>query len=95
MDTKLKAIWAIIVAQVKDIWNRSKIFILAIAALIITLEFQKLKELIIVYLGNKELKNDKKEDATLAAKESSENQQADILVKKAQNESADDDWNEK
>jgi hypothetical protein len=93
MLSKLKALWTVVIAQLADIWNRSKMVLLAIGALIVTLEFQKLKEFLLVYAGKKELQADQTKSDTLGVQESSENKQADTLVAKAANESVADDWN--
>lgn len=98
MLDKIKAAFVIIKADLADTWNRSKMYILAIAALIIALEFRKLKEFLLVYQGQQEIKKDNKEDKDLKAKEDSYNQQADALVKKAGEEKnsekpVTDDWN--
>lgn len=85
MKAKLASIWTSIKADAEDTWNRSKIFLLAIAALIIALEFQKLKEFLLMYMGKKEIANSEKEDQQLAAQEHMKNTQADILVKQAEN----------
>jgi hypothetical protein len=70
-------------------------FLLAIAALVIALEFQKLKEFLLVYMGQKQIDNAKKEDSTLATKETTENTQANALVQKAKDEPVDADWYKK
>lgn len=95
MKAKLQFLLSTIGSQLADIWNRSKMFLLAIAALVVALEWQKLKEFMLVYMGQKQINNAKKEDSTLAAKESTENVQADALVQKASNEPTDADWYKK
>ena len=100
MLSKLKALWATVAADMKDTWNRSKMIILAILALVVTLEFRKLTEFLIAYTGQKEINKDKKEDQVLATKESTENAQADALVQQAQEEPSkeqpvDDNWYKK
>ncbi len=81
---KLQAIWTIAKSQLADIWNRSKIFILAVLAFIVAIEYDKIKEYILLYLGQKQIDSDKKEDSTLAANEKVANDQANALVQDAQ-----------
>ena len=84
MLDKLKAFWATLKSQLVDIWNRSKIFLIALGIAVVYLEWEKIKEAFLLYTANKEMKSDKKEDQTLAATETSASQQADALVKQAQ-----------
>jgi len=84
MLAKLKAAWTIAKSQLADIWNRSKVFVITVGALILALEFQKIKEALLVYAGKKEIQKDKKEDQALATQEKTENAQADAMVKEAQ-----------
>ena len=84
MISKLKLFISAIKAQAVDIWNRSKVFILAAGAVIVAIEFQKIKEALTAYLGKKEIQKDQKEDSGLAQKENDQNAQADALVKAAQ-----------
>jgi hypothetical protein len=98
--SKLKALWTLVTSQLADLWNRSKVFLLAIAALILTLEWEKIKETVLVYLGQKEIKSDQKQDATLAATEKKDSDAADALVQQAQllptqQKPIADDWNQK
>lgn len=100
MKAKLLAIWATIVGQVKDIWNRSKIFLLAAFAVLLAVEWEHIKALILTYMGQKEIKSDEKKDSVLAAKESEDNAKADALVQQAQALPSQEkpvgaDWNKK
>jgi hypothetical protein len=95
MLNKLKTIWATVWADIKDTYNRIKIVLLAIGALLIALEFQKLKEFLLVYFGQRQLKQTEKTDSDLAAKEKEEINQANQLEQKANNETANDDWYKK
>lgn len=83
MKAKLLSIWASIKTDLYDTWNRSKIFLLAIAGIIVALEFQKLKEFLLVYMGKKEIQKDEKKDQQLATQEHTESAQADVLVQEA------------
>lgn len=84
MLSKFKALWATLTAQLADIWNKSKMYILAVVAIIAALEFRQLKEWFIAYSGQKEIDKDKKKDQTLATTEQTDSAQADALVKQAQ-----------
>lgn len=84
MKARLQALLAVVVAELKDIWNRGKMVLLALLALIGIVEFEKLKELLLVYLANKQIKSNNKIDQGLAAKQDSANSQADALVQQAQ-----------
>lgn len=100
MLDKIKSILLAVQSDLKDIWNRSKIAILAIIGVILAIEFNKLKEYITIYMGKKEIDNAKKEDETLAKQEKTANSEADVLVKQAedlpkQEPEVDLDWNKK
>lgn len=83
MVTKLKAILVSILAELKDIWNRSKMYLLGLAAILAAIEFRKIKDALLVYSGKKEIQADQKKDQTLANQENQANAQADALVKQA------------
>ena len=100
MKGKIVAIWAAIKADAIDTWQRSKFFLLGLAALLLALEFQKLKEFLLLYFGQKEMKDTERKDQDLANKENSENAQADALIKQAQDlpkqeQPIDDNWYKK
>ena len=100
MLDKLKVIGSTLKNQLSDIWNRSKIFLLAIAGLVLALEFQKLKEFFLAYMGQKEINKAENKDQNLTAQENKANAQADALVKDSQElpkteEPVGDDWNTK
>ena len=84
MQNKISAIWTTFKTQLSDIWNRSKVFILAIVGLILALEFQRLKESLLVWMGERQIKSATKQDTTLAATEKKDSQAADVLVAQAQ-----------
>lgn len=97
MLDKAKAILATIKAQAADIWNRSKMFILAIAGIILAIEFQKIKDFFLVYAGQKEIKKDQEKDQNLAKQEKEANDQANALIEQAkqlpsQQEPVSEDW---
>lgn len=100
MKEKIQAFLSAVIADLKDTWNRSKIFLLALLGIIVALEFRKLQEFLLVYMGQKEIKSDKKEDQALASKENAANTEANALIDKANKESEqqppiDDDWYKK
>lgn len=75
----LKTVWADIV----DTYKRFKLVFIAVGGIILALEFQKIKTFILVYMGQKEIDSANKQDQILSSKESTANQQADALVKEA------------
>ena len=95
METKLKAALAAIWADIVDTYKRVKVFLLAILGIVIYFEWERIKAALILYAGKKQIQSDQKQDQVLAQKEASDNQQADALVQKAQNEeNPGDDWYE-
>jgi hypothetical protein len=84
MLIKLKAILVGLIAELKDIWNRGKMYFLGLLAILVTLEYRQLKEYLLLKAGQKEMKKDTQEDKDLAAKEKATNAQADALVKQSQ-----------
>lgn len=84
MIAKIKSFLAAVWADTKDTWNRIKIYVLAILAVIVTLEFQKIKDALLAYGGKKEIQEDQKKDQTLAVQEKTDNDAADQLVKDAE-----------
>ncbi len=84
MIEKLKAGLTVLKNDLGDTWNRCKIFILAVGALILALEFQKILTAFLVWMGQRELKNANKQDEALKTQENDLNTQADKLVKEAQ-----------
>jgi hypothetical protein len=83
MKAKLLAIWTAIKTDLVDTYKRLKIVIFAIAAAIIYLEFNKIKEALTVYGAKKEMAADNKKDVMLASTEKADSDQADALVKAA------------
>lgn len=95
VGAKIKIFFNSLGGQLLDIWNRSKIFLIAIGALLLALEFKKIKEALLLYAGKKEIQTDEKQDQVLADKEHKDSGDADKLVQKSKEESADDDWYKK
>jgi hypothetical protein len=83
MVTKLKTLLASLMAEIKAVWNRSKMYLLGLVVILATLEWQKIKAALIVAAGAKEIKKDTKVDGQLAAQEQSASQQGDALQKQA------------
>jgi hypothetical protein len=95
MWAKVKTVAATVWADFCDTWKRIKVFAIAVGAAILYFEWEKVKAALILYAGKKEIQSDQKQDQVLAQKEASDNQQADALVQKAQNEkNPGDDWYE-
>ena len=93
MWTKVKAVAASVWADLKDTYQRTKVFLLGILALAAYIEWNKIKTAWLVKSGQNEIKSDNKQDASLAKAEQTDNQQADALVEKAQNEdNPGNDW---
>jgi len=97
MIAKIKAFLGTVWADTKDTWSRIKIYVLAILAVIVTLEFQKIKDALLAYGGKKEIQEDQKKDQTLAVQEKTDNDAADQLVKDAEalpskDETVTEDW---
>jgi hypothetical protein len=96
MKAKLQALWTGFLNQLKDIWNRSKMFIIGGLVLAGYLSWRQIKEWFLAYFSKKEIQSDNKKDVKLDSQEKTENQDADALVIKAQNEpNPGDDWNTK
>ncbi len=93
MLAKLKEISTTVWNDIKDTYSRFKIVIYGILLAIVYLEWNRIKVALLMAGGKKELTSAKKEDAALTQIEKTDSQQADALVKKAQNEpSQPDDW---
>jgi hypothetical protein len=84
MLAKLKSLWTFVKADLLDTWQRSKMLILAVLGAVLYLEWQNLKSALLVYMGQKEITKDKKEDQTLATQENTDNNQANTLLQQAQ-----------
>jgi uncharacterized membrane protein len=100
MWTKVKAFLTVVGNDLADTWKRIKVFVIAIAGLVIYFEFTKIKDAIIAYAGKKEIDTTQKKDDKLAVSEDTNNKQADALVAEAaalpaQETPVDDDWYKK
>jgi hypothetical protein len=95
MTTKIKAFLSTVWADIKDTYNRTKIYLWGLAVIVAYIKFNEIKDALLAYAGKKEIESDQKQDSALAKTESSDNAQADALAKKAQEETAEDDWNTK
>ena len=100
MLNRIKLALSLVWTDLVDTYKRVKILLLAILAAIVYLEWRKIKEALLVYSGQKEIKTDNKQDQDLKSKENSDNQQADALQKQAQDlpkqeQPIDEDWYKK
>lgn len=84
MWAKIKAVAATIWADICNTYQRTKVFLLGFVVLLVYIEWEKIKTILLVKGAQKEISTDKKEDQTLAQKEATDNTQADVLVKEAQ-----------
>ena len=96
MTTKIKAALSTVWADLKDTYNRIKVYLWGLLIILVYIKFNEIKGALLVYFSKKEIANDQAKDASLAKAEASDNSQADALVQKAQNEpNPGDDWNSK
>ncbi len=68
-----------------DTWNRCKILVFAILAVVGFIEWDKIKAILLTYAANKEMKSDNAQDQVLSTQEDAAKAQAAALVKDAQN----------
>lgn len=83
MGAKLNALWATVKSELGDMWQKSKMWILAAVAIVIALEWRKLKEKWLVNAGNKQIQSSNKQDQALASQEKIDNAGAEALIKEA------------
>jgi len=83
MLEKMKSIWGSIKADSVDTYRRIKIVLIAIAAILLAIEYKKIKEAILIYMGNRLIKNTKKESYELQTQVNTLNNQANQMVKEA------------
>lgn len=102
MLDKLKQFFADLEERAKQdwklIWNSSKGYIIAFGALIAVIKFREIIISLLVSGAKKIDENAKKQDAVLVAQENKANDEANALVKQAQEEPSKekpvtDDWN--
>jgi cytochrome c-type biogenesis protein CcmH/NrfG len=90
MLAKLKALGIKVCHSVEsdlvDTYERVKVYLLAILAIVAVWEWRKLKEALLVKMGQKQIDSSNKEDKKLATQENNDEQQAIALEKKAQDE---------
>jgi hypothetical protein len=96
IKTTLLSIWG----EIKDIWNRGKIFFIIIGGAILAFEFKNLQMWYLAYSSKKELQSAVKTDAKLATQETQDKTQADALVQQADSlttdqPNTDPDWYKK
>lgn len=97
MWEKFKAFLVVVKNDLDDTWKRTKVFIIAIAGLVLYLEFTKIKDALIAYAGKKEAANTQKKDDKLSEQEDNNKKQADALVAEAaalpaQQQPVNEDW---
>jgi len=80
MSSKISALWTTIKTELYDVWNKSKMYIIAGVSLLIYLKWRQIKEALIVNAGNKAIQSSNKQDQTLATQENIDKSGADALV---------------
>src|ERR1700678_3215684 len=83
---KLKSLAATVWNDICNTYQRTKVYLLALLAIVVVWEWRKLKAAFLVKMGQKQIDSANKQDKVLAQAEQTENAEADALVKKAQNE---------
>jgi hypothetical protein len=83
VKAKLLAFFTAFKTDLIDTYKRSKIFLLGILLLVVAFEWTKLKEFLLTYMGQREMKQTTAKDDTLKAQEGALNASADALVKDA------------
>lgn len=84
MIAKVKAAFTSLKGEIVDTWERSKMVILTIVGLIVALEFRAIQEWVVAYLNGRSIKAAVAKDDELKGQETALNQQADALVKHAE-----------
>ena len=99
MGNKLKALWTKVSGEVVDIWEKEKILLIALAAVILTIWFREALIAVIVLMGKRLYNSTKSATDALQKEENNANNQANQLVQDAKNipdaPTPGDDWNEK
>ena len=98
MGEKLKAIWAKTNSDVKELWNKDKVFLFVFGFLILVVKFRDFLINQLVSGGKKVEDKSQKQSDVLATQENQDSQQASQLVQQAQDlpqteKPVDDDWN--
>lgn len=84
MTSKVKAFLQSVWNDLVDTYKRIKVFLLGLVAIIVLIEWQKIKAILLIYLGKKQLQSAQKEDQILATSADQANKQADALVQQAE-----------
>lgn len=83
MIDKIKAFFSnllsVIKSKVSFIWNSVKYIFFAIVGIVVLIEYNKIKEWLLVRAGQKEIANDNKVDKSLSTQENAAKSQADAL----------------
>ena len=100
MWEKVKVFWGKVGSDLADTWKRVKVFVFALAGVVVYLEFNKIKDALIAYAGKKEMRTSEKKDDKLATQEDTNNKKADALVAEAaalpfQEKPVGEDWYKK
>ena len=87
-------------SALKSLWNNMKVVVLAIGAILVAINLNKLRSMITLFMGKKELENADKKDVVLKTEQAELNDTANQLVSDAQSlpgkqESVGLDWNRK
>lgn len=85
---------------IKDLWSKYSIFFIVVGVALLVAKFSSVLMDLLGYLSKREVEQAQKTDAVLKAQEDSANQQADALVKHAQELPSQQgkvtsDWNKK
>jgi hypothetical protein len=83
MKTKLLAFLSALKNDLADTYKRLKIYFFAFGVLLITFEWEKIKQVLTVWAAQREMKQTTAKDETLKVQEGALNASADALVKDA------------
>lgn len=85
MWNKIKILASKAWADMVDTYERVKVYLIALTLLVIYIEWGKIKDILLLKSGQKEVDSAKKEDAGLAKTEADDNSKANSLIQDAQN----------
>ena len=80
MMDKIKSMFVAFKADMGDTWKRLKIVVIAIGAILVAIEFGKIRDFIISFMGKRELKQADKKDENLKKEESDLNTKANKII---------------
>lgn len=99
MIDKLKAFWATLVTDAKDLWNKDKFLFLGLLALLLAAKFRDILTSLIVGAAKSTTQNAEQKNEKLVIQENVANNEANDLVKDAKTEETkpkpevDENWN--